>query len=121
MTPIEPTPEQLSGIAERVAAGDNGPCVMLNLNRYSDREAYLRYGMVALQVLERVGGRVQWHTDARFTAVGGDTDQWDEVIAVWYPSLEAFLALVADPELNEAAAHRRDGLERAAVIACAAE
>ena len=59
------------------------PVVMLNLNRYreraeydgrparrgvrdvSGREAYMRYGAVAAAVLERVGGRILWHTDSQ--------------------------------------------------------
>ena len=59
---------------------DDGPVVMLNLNRYRDRaayesapgggaptsrrEAYARYGAVALPSLERVGGRILWYAEA---------------------------------------------------------
>jgi uncharacterized protein (DUF1330 family) len=116
--PVEPDERQFAEIAA-VAGGDtDGPVVMLNLNRYRDREAYMRYGVVAAAVLERVGGRILWHTDARLTVIGDDTDRYDEVIAVWYPSMAAFSALATDPEILEARAHRLDGLERAALICC---
>ena len=46
------------------------------------------------------------------------SDRYDEVIAVWYPSLAAFSALATDPAILEARAHRLDGLERAALICC---
>ncbi len=93
--PVEPDERQFAEIAA-VAGGDaDGPVVMLNLNRYRDREAYMRYGVVAAAVLERVGGRILWHTDARLTVIGDDSDRYDEVIAVWYPSLAAFGAPTA--------------------------
>jgi uncharacterized protein (DUF1330 family) len=117
---VEPTREQLTEMAELAAGADDGPLVMLNLNRYRDREAYARYGAVALKVLERVGGRVLWHAEAHEPVIGDDRDACDEVIAVWYPSAAAFLALAGDPEILAARADRVAGLERAALIRCAA-
>jgi uncharacterized protein (DUF1330 family) len=115
---VEPNEEQFAGVAKLAAGEPDGPVVMLNLNRYRDRDAYMRYGVVAAAVLERVGGKILWHADARLTVIGDDADRYDEVIAVWYPSLAAFSALATDPEILEARAHRLDGLERAALICC---
>jgi uncharacterized protein (DUF1330 family) len=115
---VEPNEEQFARVAKHAAGAADGPVVMLNLNRYRDRDAYMRYGVVAAAVLERVGGRILWHTDARMTVIGDDADRYDEVIAVWYPSLAAFSALATDPEILEARQHRLDGLERAALICC---
>jgi uncharacterized protein (DUF1330 family) len=115
---VEPNEEQFARVAKLAAGEPDGPVVMLNLNRYRDRDAYMRYGLVAAAVLERVGGRILWHADARLTVIGDDADRYDEVIAVWYPSLAAFSALATDPEILEARAHRLDGLERAALICC---
>ena len=52
--------------------------------------------------------------------IGDDSDVYDEVIAVWYPSAAAFMALATDPEILEARADRVAGLERAALICCEA-
>jgi hypothetical protein len=52
------------------------------------------------------------------TVVGDYSDQCDEVLAVRYPSAEAFLALALDEELAAALPHRDAGLERAAIIRC---
>jgi len=135
---IEPSEEQFQEIAAVAGTDADGPKVMLNLNRYRERaaydgavpgdaspdvsghEAYLRYGAVATAVLERVGGRVLWLAESRLTAIGEDTDRYDEAIAVWYPSLAAFVALATDPELLAARAHRVAALERAAIICCEA-
>src|SRR4051812_20656541 len=107
---------------------------MLNLNRYRERadydgeppgdgvadvsghEAYLRYGVVALSVLQAVGGQVLWHAPAQGTVVGDETDRYDEVIAVWYPSMAAFLELATHADTLAARPHRIAGLQRSALI-----
>jgi len=117
---VEPTEQQLAELAAIAQGEEDGPLVMLNLNRYLDREAYRRYGEVALKVLERVGGRILWHAEAHSPVIGDERDACDEVIAVWYPSAAAFLALATDSEILEARGDRVAGLERAALIRCAA-
>jgi uncharacterized protein (DUF1330 family) len=84
----------------------------------SGQEAYQRYGLTALRVLARVGGEIQWATHATMTVVGDDSDRFHEVLAVRYPSAQAFLDLALDPELAAALPHRDAGLERAAIIRC---
>lgn len=115
--PIDPDQQQLEALRAR-AAEDDSPIVMLNLNRYADREKYLRYGAVAARTLDRIGARILWHANAAETFIGGDGDTYDEVIAVWYPSRSAFLELVGDADVLAALEHRRAGLERAAIICC---
>jgi uncharacterized protein (DUF1330 family) len=134
--PIEPDQQQLAEIVASAGGADDGPVVMLNLHRYrehaayegeppgggdpevSGHEAYGRYAQVALAVLQRLGGKVLWYTQADQTVIGDETDLYDEVIAVWYPSRADFVALATDPEIVTALAHRAAGLERAALISC---
>lgn len=117
---VEPDARQLADVTALAGADGDGPVVMLNLNRYRDREQYARYGVVALAVLERVGGRILWQADSKQTVIGDDSDRYDEVIAVWYPSVAAFTALATDPEIVEAREIRAAALERAALICCSA-
>jgi uncharacterized protein (DUF1330 family) len=112
---VEPDAQQLAALAD---GGDGAPVVMLNLNRYRDRTAYERYGAVALEVLERVGGRILWQAEANATVIGDETDRYDEVIAVWYPSVAAFTELATDPAILEVREVRAQALERAALICC---
>ncbi len=109
------------------------PVVMLNLNRYRDvadygdgrdeqvsgRDAYLRYGVVAFAAIASVGGRILWSTDAQEIVIGCEHDRYDEVVAVWYPSRAAFLALAEHPGYVDALAHRTAALEQATLLACA--
>ena len=133
---IDPTPEQLARLAAIARSGSDPPLVMLNLNRYreraryeseppggedaavSGREAYARYGLVALEVIKRVGGEVVWSTAARLAVVGEEEERFDEVVAVRYPSARAFLELAGDGAIAQAKPHRDAGLERALVLCC---
>ena len=133
---ILPSEDQFSELAAIAGSDADGPKVMLNLNRYRDRaryedavpdgldpdvsgrDAYLRYGVVATRVLSRLGGRVLWEAESKRTVVGEDGDRYDEVLAVWYPSLAAFIQLATDPELLAAHPHRAAGLERAVLLCC---
>lgn len=117
---VEPDEQQFAEVSAVAGSAADAPVVMLNLNRYRDRDAYYRYAAVATTVLERVGGRVLWYAQAQGTVIGDSSDVYDEVIAVWYPSAAAFVALATDAELLAARADRAAGLERAALIRCEA-
>lgn len=113
---VEPTDETLAELAEIAGGPEDGPVVMLNLHRYRDRDAYYRYGAVAARVLERVGGRVVWYSQAQSLVIGADGDDYDEAIAAWYPSLAAFCELAGDAEIQTVRADREAGLEKAVLI-----
>ena len=123
-------------VAQLTASDDDRPVVMLNLNRYravaaygddrddaglTGREAYLRYGVVALASVEAVGGKILWSTEATGDPiVGCDHDAYDEVVAVWYPSRAAFVRLPEQPGYTDALEHRDAALEQAVLLPCAA-
>ena len=87
----------------------------------SGREAYLRYGIVAFAAIQSVGGAILWATDAAETVIGCDHDDYDEVVAVWYPSRAAFLGLAAYPGYLEAHVHRDAAIDQATLIATRGE
>ncbi len=117
---VEPDLEQLTELRALAGSDEDGPLVMLNLNRYRDREAYGRYGAVAMDVLGRVGGRILWHAPALSTVVGGEGERYDDVIAVWYPSAAAFVTLATHPEIADVREDRIAGLDAATLIRCEA-
>ncbi len=134
MSSIVPTPAQIQTM---VQDGPEGPMVMVNLLKYrkdaayqpdraeakdhlSGRDAYQRYGMVALQHVMKRGGSVVWAGSQKFVMIGDDANDWDEVVCVRYPSREAFLDMTQDPEYLAAHYHREAGLERTALLCCGA-
>lgn len=130
MSSIEPTAQQLSTLA---AAGPREPIVMLNLLRFKERadgidaadsisgaEAYGRYASAAGKFLERVGGRLLLALSAQQTVIGPSEGEWDLVLAVEYPSRQAFLEMIGDPEYLAIHAHRAAALADSRLIATSA-
>ncbi|MCY3859939.1 MAG: DUF1330 domain-containing protein [Gammaproteobacteria bacterium] len=101
---------------------EDGPFVMLNLLKFkekaendsdsgsSGREAYQRYGQVASQCIQKVGGRMIFTGAVTGLLLGEIEENWDMVALVEYPSLEAFRNMTALPEFVEASKHRSAGL-----------
>jgi len=126
---VDPTPEQLTAFA---GADVTTPIVMLNLNKYRDRaayddpgpdddlsgrEAYLRYGGVALRAMAEVGAQILWMAPAEQVFAGCEHEQYDEALLVWYPSRGAFLQMLGLDWYREALVHRNAALAQASVIA----
>ncbi len=101
------------------------PVTMLNLLRFradaayppdaghvpcSGREAYARYSTVAIEKVRAVGGEPVYVADALARFIGPAGEDWDQVILVRYPSLQAFLAMLAMPDYQAAAVHRSAAL-----------
>ncbi len=127
---LDPTDEQIIALATSDVAT---PIVMLNLNRYRDRaayetpgpdddvsgrEAYQRYGAVALRAMAEVGGRLLWGLPIEAVAIGCDHEAYDEVLAVWYPNRAAFVEMIGLGWYRDALVHRNAALEQATVLAC---
>lgn len=114
---VTPTGEQLAALA---GAPDEGPVVMLNLLRYLDeasdgsgrtgRQAYLDYGTHVLPMVIGLGGDIVFQGDGEGMVIGPDTEQWDEIVLVRYPSRAAFLAMITSAEYLAIHHHREAAL-----------
>ncbi len=111
---IEPSSEQAHRLA---ASGDDGPIVMVNLLRFKEHasepdlgvsgaEAYGRYAAAVGRFVEGAGGRVLSAVACRESVIGPQDSEWDAVALVEYPSREAFLGMVSDPQYLEIHRHR---------------
>ena len=133
MGSVEPSAQRLQEFIE--GGEDDSPVVMINLLRYraqaeypegfdaepcSGREAYQRYGAVALGRVALAGGRVVWMGSAQATLIGPDTEQWDDAVLVEYPSRKAFMRMLSQPEYLAATPHRTAALEDSRLIATVA-
>ena len=73
---------------------------MLNLNRYSEVAdfpeggAYLTYMSLLDSTLSRLGAKVLWKVPVHGQFIGCEHDEIDEILAIWYPSVSAFLMLL---------------------------
>lgn len=115
--PLEPEPE---AIARLVGSDPQQPVVMLNLLRYhadGGRELYREYAMATAPHLARVGGELIYAGDCDITLVAPDGYAWDTVALVRYPTRQAFLDMVADPDYREISKIRARALSAAVLDA----
>jgi len=126
---LGPTREQLRALVE---ADRDGPLHFLNLLAYHDAarypaahplagrggsgaEAYARYGAVAARHVAQRGGRLAlWNAVAQ-QIVGADAG-WHHVAIMEYPSTEAFLDMLRDPDYTAALVHRDAGLAKTEIV-----
>lgn len=130
MSSIQPTRASLESLVRHFSPDE--PVVMLNLLRFRDqaaydkaseesactgREAYARYGKGALPQLEKVGAKAEWAGEAMLSVIGPDDEEWHDVLLVRYPTAEAFLTMVGDPEYQAVVHHRTAALADSRLIA----
>lgn len=126
---IHPSEEQLRAL---LADEREGLVHYLNLLRFRERaaypeghelagaglsgaDAYARYGAVAVRKVAERGGRLVVLAAVEQCLVG-DGEAWDQVAIMAYPSREAFLDMIRDPEYQASTLHRDAGLERTLLL-----
>ncbi len=129
MGSVEPRAEQIEALAG--LEDDGGPIAMINLLRYRDRaeyeegaadepcsgrEAYLRYGAVAGGMVAQYGGEVVIGGPVRMTVIAPEGEDWDDFILVKYPTRQAFLEMIGNPEYQACAYHRTAALDDSRLI-----
>ncbi|MDI6625752.1 MAG: DUF1330 domain-containing protein, partial [Brevundimonas sp.] len=66
----------------------------------------------------RAGGRQIWLGTPRLTVIGPETEAWDLAFIAEYPSGEAFLGMLRDPEYRAAVVHRQAAVADSRLILC---
>ena len=128
---IDPTGADLKRLATTVPA--DTPITMLNLLKFraqaqypagsghapcTGREAYdQRYAPVALKHLKEMGAQPVFMGRALVSVIAPPDEQWDEVLLVNYPTLQAFLTMISKPDYQAAAIHRTAALEDSRLVA----
>ncbi len=69
-------------------------------------EAYRAYGRTTAHIFARVGGRQVWAGHPQVMVTGPAAESWDLAFIAEYPTSDAFIAMVRDPEYRELVAHR---------------
>ena len=93
--------DELAIIKTIANSDDDGPVLMLNLNRYTSDAGFPDTGLhqeyiTGLEAfLPVVGGKILWRHPVLGQAVG--IQKIDEMLAAWYPSHQDFLDLATAP------------------------
>lgn len=100
------------------------PVAMINLLRFRDRaaypddhadagadltgaQAYGAYGKAAAAPFKRAGGRQVWLGVPELTVIGPAEEHWDLAFIAEYPTGQAFVDMLRDPEYRQAVVHRQ--------------
>ena len=122
---VDPTRE---GFGQLRDLPRNHPVDMLNLVKLRDvadygngdtatgAEAYAAYGRESLRIFQRVGGEIIWSGDPQFMVIGPDSESWDIAFIARYPSGQAFLDMVYDPDYQAAVHHRQAAVQTSRLI-----
>ena len=105
-----------------------GPIHMLNLVKlrenaaYEDgreatgAEAYAAYGRESAPIFHRLGGRIVWRGQMELMLIGPGEKHWDLCFIAEYPSIQAFMSMIGDPDYRQAMAHRQAAVEDSRLI-----
>ena len=127
--PISPRPDQIRKLIQRAP---DGPLYMLNLLKFrkqakyadgrksdlSGAQAYGLYGAAVEEIISGLGGRFVWAGVPNVIVIGDGEPEWDQVVIVEYPSLQAFQGMTASAEYQAIHVHREAGLEHQLLINC---
>ena len=107
----------------------DGPIHMLNLVRLRDKadypdgrkatgaEAYAAYGRDTAHILADLGGRIVWRGKMEAMLIGPqDGEAWDLCFIAEYPSVEAFVGMIKNPEYRAAMVHRQAAVKDSRLI-----
>lgn len=81
-------------------------------------EAYGTYGRTAAEPFKRAGGKQLWLGRPELTLIGPPDEAWDLAFIAWYPTAEAFAAMLRDPEYGAAVIHRQAAVAESRLIRC---
>lgn len=112
-------------ILEHLAGRHAGPVVIMNLLKFkadagdgrTGRQAYADYGALAAEILPVYGAEVVWTGRQQEIVNGGAQDDWDVVLLVRYPSVDALARMSASAEYRAIYHHRTAALARETVTA----
>ena len=113
---VDPTREDFARFRELQR---EGPVHMLNLLRFREvaayddgtvatgAEAYAAYARESGPIFARLGGRQVWLGTPELTLIGPAEERWDLAFIAEYPSVDAFVTMLRDPDYRKAVRHRQ--------------
>jgi hypothetical protein len=116
--------EEIAKIKSIAGSENDGPVLMLNLNRYLPEAGYpggdLYQELIRIieKVVTDVGGKILWRTSVHGHVVGDQV--FHEALGIWYPTHQAFLNLMTLPDSDENMRLRSVAIADASLLRCEA-
>jgi len=122
---VDPTKERFAQFRDLPL---DQPVQMLNLVKLNDvavyedgskvsgAEAYEAYGKESGPVFSRLGGKIVWSGDFQLTLIGPEDESWDIAFIAEYPTGQAFVDMVRDPDYRKAVKHRQAAVKTSRLV-----
>ncbi|MCK7548337.1 DUF1330 domain-containing protein [Marinobacter koreensis] len=127
MKSVNPTSDSIKTVLENTPKST--PIVMLNLLKFrqqadygdsssgrTGQQAYAEYSKGAIKCVKSAGGELVWAGAPTATLIGPETEHWDHVLLVRYPSIEAFFAMVESDEYQAIVHHRTAAVDDSRLV-----
>lgn len=102
--------------AEAAYEDGTGATGVTGANGATGAEAYAAYSRLSGPVFARFGGRIIWSGQMEQMMIGPSGESWDLCFIAQYPSPEAFVAMISDPEYRAAMPHRQAAVEDSRLV-----
>ena len=79
-------------------------------------QAYAAYGRESGPIFKKVGGLIVWSGDPQFMLIGPEDEQWNIAFVAHYPTAQAFLDMVYDPDYQAVVYHRQAAVKTSRLI-----
>jgi uncharacterized protein (DUF1330 family) len=101
---------------------------MLNLVKLNDKavyedgtettgqEAYAAYSRDSGPIFKGLGGKIVWSGSFQLTFIGPEEEEWDICFVAEYPSAEAFISMIRNPDYQKAVKHRQAAVKTSRLI-----
>ena len=110
---IYPSQEQIQDLLQ---SGHEGPIAMVNLLTFKDKKSYLRYAAGVEKIGGEFGLKFLFWGDIVTTVIGEDVE-FQTIVIMEYPSLQAFMAFVSSKKYDAIKKYRAEGLESQFLVA----
>lgn len=135
MAHVNPSRERFKSIFDLPL---DSPVMMLNLLKFRDEavyadddpekgqdvsgaDAYRRYSEEASPIFDGIGATQAWIGTPELTLIGPEDEHWDLAFVARYPSAQAFVDMVKNPDYQKAVRHRDAAVVDSRLIRCREE
>jgi len=73
-------------------------------------QAYARYANIAGKMINDLGGRMVFSSPVNQIMIGPDNPKWNKAAIMYFPTRQAFMDMLTDPEFQKTSRHRKAAL-----------
>ncbi len=94
----------------------NDVAVYENGTKTTGKEAYAAYGRDSGSIFKDLGGKIVWSGSFQLMFIGPQEEDWDICFIAEYPSAEAFISMIRNPDYQKAVKHRQAAVKTSRLV-----